>query len=237
MSVMSNAAVVIEDGIWARESGVRVPADVFDLPGFLRWVRSGEFPERGRISFLDGEVNVDMSPEELRTHNFLKGDLYSGVDRWVSRLDLGQMFSDRSLLVNEAANLSTEPDIMFCRWKTLTSGRARLFEVEEGSGRWMEVHGSPDLVIEIISATSVYKDTKRLPPRYFAAGVKEYWIVDARGDEIDFRVLRRGKRGFVPVKPDADGYLRSRVLGGSFRLVRKRTRIGGWKYRLLSKDE
>jgi Uma2 family endonuclease len=232
---MASGALVIEDAVLGTEGRVRIPASIFDLKSFLRWVHSPDFSQRGRFSYLDGEVNIDMSPEELLSHNFPKGDLYQGLGGWVRKHKLGRLFADRALLVNEAANLSTEPDIMICLWKSLRSGRVRLTEVVKGSGRFVEVQGSPDIVVEIVSSTSVQKDTQDLPPRYFAAGVVEYWLVDARGEGIDFRILQRGRSGFTPVKADARGFIRSKVLGGAFRILRKRDPIGGWEYRLLSK--
>lgn len=45
---MTRAAVRMEDG-------TVVPADVGDLRAFRRWARSREFPERGRIDYLDAE--------------------------------------------------------------------------------------------------------------------------------------------------------------------------------------
>lgn len=49
--------------IWSEGQSVRVPAWVHDLVSFQRWVRSDEFPETGRICFLDGEVWIDLSRE------------------------------------------------------------------------------------------------------------------------------------------------------------------------------
>ncbi|HUG89872.1 MAG TPA: hypothetical protein VML55_03500, partial [Planctomycetaceae bacterium] len=58
----SRAPVVIEDR-------VTVPSWVHDLESFRRWAKSDELPERGRFSFLDGEIWVDLSREQLFTHN------------------------------------------------------------------------------------------------------------------------------------------------------------------------
>jgi Uma2 family endonuclease len=71
---------------------------------------------------------------------------------------------------------------------------------------------------------------------YFAAGVSEYWLIDARSDEIEFRLLARGEAGWRDVEPDSDGYYRSDVLGGTFRLTRDLNRVGGFRYELLSKS-
>ena len=43
-----------------------IPASALtSLKGFRAWVASRDYPERGRVTFLDGEVLIDMSPEEL----------------------------------------------------------------------------------------------------------------------------------------------------------------------------
>jgi Uma2 family endonuclease len=216
---------------------LHIPDDVLSLEGFLRWVHSPDFPERGRPSFLAGEVSIDMSPEELVTHNFVKADVGADITFWNRRRKLGRLFADRALLIHGPTGLSTEPDLMFCLHTSLKAGRVRLAEVVQGSGRYVEVRGSPDLIVEIISDTSVQKDTRDLPPRYFAAGVQEYWLIDARGRRLDFRIFVRGRKRFVAIKPDAKGYVRSRVLNGAFRLSRKKGSAAISQYRLLAKKQ
>jgi Uma2 family endonuclease len=218
------------------EGKIRVPADIYDLSGFRRWIHSEGFPERGRFAYLTGEVFFDMSPEDLQRHNKTKNGLTYALTEWVAKYDIGEILADGALLVNEAADLSTEPDVTFCSWESLESGRVKYAEAVEGSDRYVEVVGSPDLVVEIVSRSSVYKDTKALPPLYFAAGVSEYWLIDARGGEIEFRLLARGEEGWQDVEPDSDGYYRSDVLGGTFRLTRDLNRVGGFRYELLSKS-
>jgi hypothetical protein len=46
-----------------QEDDIVVPGWVDDLASFQRWVDSDEFPDRGRICYLNGEVWVDMSEE------------------------------------------------------------------------------------------------------------------------------------------------------------------------------
>ncbi|MCC8046758.1 MAG: Uma2 family endonuclease, partial [Clostridiales bacterium] len=41
-------------------------------------------------------------------------------------------------------------------------------------------HGAPDWIIEIVSPSSKYMDYVRKMFKYQAAGVREYWIVDAQ---------------------------------------------------------
>ena len=69
---------------------------------------------------------------------------------------------------------------------------------------------------------------------YHKAGVREYWIIDARGDEIDFQILHWRKTGYAAA-PRKAGWQRSRVFGRSFKLTRSRDRRGGWRYVLAVK--
>src|SRR5438105_10730237 len=78
---MASGILVIKDPT------MTIPADVFGLDGFLRWVHSDDFPEGRRASFLAGEVNLEMSAEELVTHNYVKADtsrdrMPSSAPRW-----------------------------------------------------------------------------------------------------------------------------------------------------------
>ncbi len=49
--------------------------------------------------------------------------------------------------------------------------------------------GSPDLVVEIISYSSRYRDTEEKKDLYEQFGVKEYWIVDPKSDYIEILTL------------------------------------------------
>lgn len=214
---------------------VVIPAGISDLESFRDWAHSDAFPERGRISYVRGEIVVDMNAEELESHNKVFIELAHTIAAYVKANDLGEVLGDRALLVNVAADISNEPDLIFCAWDTLRSGRAQYREHVAGSQRYVEVFGAPDLVVEIVSRSSVRKDTKLLFEGYFDAGVKEYWLIDARGEEIDFRIHRRGRGRFQPSKTDAEGFVRSHVLGRSFRLTRGRNRVGNWRYDLESR--
>lgn len=57
-------------------------------------MHSGEFPETGRICFLDGEVWVDMSMEQLYTHNQVKGYVVTRQQAggWVKSAVFGKSF-------------------------------------------------------------------------------------------------------------------------------------------------
>ena len=98
--------------------------------------------------------------------------------------------------------------------------------------RYSEIDGSPDLLVEIVSDGSERKDTERLPRLYAAAGVPELWIVDARGGDLRFQILTLREGRYLAVGADPQGWLPSPVLDARFRLVRQRTRLSTWRYRL-----
>jgi len=91
------------------------------------------------------------------------------------------------------------------------------------------------LVVEIVSDSSVVKDTVRLREAYFLAGVREYWLIDARGEELRFQILHRGEKEFQESPADSDGFQRSQVLDCSYCLQRTRHQRGHWVYDLQHK--
>jgi Uma2 family endonuclease len=205
---------------------VRIPAWVVDLESFRRWAGSDEFPEHGWYSHLNGELWVDLSMERLY-HNLIKTAFSDGLSPLSKKLRLGLYLSDRMLLTNLEALLSTEPDGMFISNESLASG---LVELKEGD-ETLEVLGTPDMVLEVVSKTSVRKDTVVLRDLYWQAGIAEYWLVDAREETIQFDILRRSSSKYVATKKQA-GWLKSNVLGKAFKLVRSEGKHGVSEYRL-----
>lgn len=211
---------------------VRIPASAKTLDGFVAWATSDSCPRRGRISFLGGEIIVDMAAEEIQSHSKLKQRIGTALDRFVTEGDIGEVLADGALFKSERADVSHEPDLVVCLFESLTAGRVRYVESVPGSGRDMVVAGSPDLVVEVVSASSVRKDTVDLRGRYFLAGVREYWIVDARGMRLTFHLLSRGEGDWHEAVPDADGFRRSPALQARVRLDRGVNRVGTPRYDL-----
>jgi len=144
---------------------------------------------------------------------------------------MGYFFSDRALLSNESANLSTEPDGTFCSFDALEERRVCLVEgLEEGH---VEIEGTPDMVLEIVSRHSVRKDTKILRNLYWRAGILEYWLVDARKTPLQFDILRWSERGYSASRR-REGWLKSKVFGRSFLLETKPDRLGHPQFFLRS---
>jgi Uma2 family endonuclease len=215
-------SVVIEDR-------AMIPAFVEDLASFRRWAHSDSFPEQGQFAYLNGELWVDLSMEELLTHNRVKTAYTFAVVSVLQEASLGDFVSDRMRLSNPPANLSVEPDGLFYTWQTLQSGRLRY--VEGIRGGIMELEGSPDMALEIVSDSSVRKDTVRLRELYWRAEVSESWLVDVRGETMRFEILRHTPKGYVATE-SADGWQTSIVLGKNFRLLRSQDPLGRAQFRV-----
>ncbi len=226
----SEHAVIIEESL-------RIPSDALTFEGFRRWAHSGEFPDTGRIDYLAGDVEVDMSPEDLHTHGIVKVAITAGLHALVTERELGEVFADSTRITSPSAKLSAEPDVVVVLWESLQAGRVRYLPAAgKGPDRYTEIEGAPDVIVEVISDSSVRKDTKRLPPLYAQAGVPELWIVDTREREMrfDLQFLQNGE--YVSSVPDAEGWLRSERLGAFVRLSRRKTPLSTWSYRLEHRE-
>jgi Uma2 family endonuclease len=219
------------------EEQVEIPMDLRSLADFRRWAISDAFPERGRIDYIAGRIEVDMSPEDFFCHGTLKTEIVGVLYRRVKGANLGHLVSDRTRISSIEGDVSVEPDIVLVSHERLATGRARLVaKASNKPGRYVEVEGSPDLIVEIVSDSSVTKDTRRLPEAYFKAGVREFWLADARREPLVFRIHARGDSAFEAVEPDAEGFQRSAVFGCGFRLEGRRDAQGDWAFDLREKE-
>jgi Uma2 family endonuclease len=200
------------------ESAVRVPAWVVDLESFRRWSDDDAFPESGQISFLLGEVWIDMSKEQLFTHNEVKTAFTLVLAGLVRATRKGRYFSDGVFLSNAEADISNQPDGVYFAGDALTAGRVRI--VEGRSEGHVEVEGSPDMVLEVVSRSSLEKDTVVLRASYARARIAEYWLVDARSDVPRFDILRLHRGAYRPVRKQG-GWVPSQVFDQLFRLDRE----------------
>lgn len=173
-----------------------------------------------------------MSKEEILTHAEVKMAIAGAMFQLNQSLDFGKFYVDGVLLTSVDADVSNNPDMVAASWESIERGEVRF--VTASNDREMEIEGSPDWVLEIVSRSSAVKDKRDLKQAYHVAGVREYWVVDARGAEIEFHIFHWRKAGYVSASKSG-GWLRSRVFLYLFQLIRERDRRGGWSCRLASK--
>jgi Uma2 family endonuclease len=209
-----------------------VPGWIIDLESFRRWATSADHAHSGWVSFLDGTIFVDPHMEELFTHNQVKGAYAYAIMSVLGPTPNGLFVHDRMLLTNPTANLSTEPDGLFFFWTTIQSNRLRMVEGAEG---FIELTGTADMVLEVVSKHSVPKDTVTLRDLYWKAGISEYWLVDARGAEPRFEILRHEAMEYVPVG-SFDGWVASSVFERRFQISKQVNPLGQPQFVVLHKE-
>jgi len=94
-----------------------------------------------------------------------------------------------------------QPDIVFISTENLKN-------IKEG-----RLSGSPDLVIEIVSPTSYYRDRYEKFKIYEEAGIKEYWLVYPGERAIEVWALKEGKYELYSIA-SGEGKVKSKVLDG-----------------------
>ncbi len=206
---------------------ILIPDDARTLAGFREWARSDSYPDWGRICFIGQEIYVDMSPEKIEAHAKIKAEIARVIGTLVKEANRGEFYPDRCLFTNEEAQLSTEPDSSFASWPTIELKRLQFVGGGEDA---VELAGTLDWVLEVVSDSSVVKDTEVLRKAYHRAGVGEYWLVDGRKD-LSFNVLVREKDGFIEAE-SREGWRYSTTFGRWFHLDRRRGRLGRWEYLL-----
>jgi Uma2 family endonuclease len=203
--------------IIAEHRKLQIPSWVTDLASFRRWADLDEFPENARICYLQGELWVDLTMEQIFTHNALKTAVTVVLYTLVTAGKLGRFFSDGVRISHVGVDLSAEPDGLFVSYTSLEQNKAQFIPGKEGG--FVEVEGTADMALEIVSTSSETKDLETLFDLYWQAGIAEYWLMDARGDDLVFEIYHRGSKGYVATRKQA-GWVKSKVFGQSFRVMR-----------------
>jgi len=107
---MSNAAVQHDRPSSRRKSWFHLPPAHWRDFGLGH---SADFPERARASYLGKHLFIDMSPQEIETHGKVIREVFYTLLALNKKKKRGEFFSDRTLLTNEEADLSSEPDGAF----------------------------------------------------------------------------------------------------------------------------
>jgi Uma2 family endonuclease len=136
-------------------------------------------PDDGkRYELVNGEVFVAPAPNEK--HQRVLGNLLLSMQSYAKAKGLGRVYcAPFDVVFGERTAL--EPDILF-----VSAARRGIIGSEY-------VVGAPDLVVEIISASSRRMDRITKLEQYALHGVSEYWVIDPETETVDVHVLH-GKR-------------------------------------------
>lgn len=149
---------------------VSIPTWVVDLESFRRWANADDFPEDGRAWYLQGEVWIDMSKQQIFTHVLVKTEFTIVLGNLVKTASLGLFLGDGALFSNSTARQA-----------------------------------------------------------YWQAGIREYWLVDAREEPASFVIFCRTAKSYAASRK-RDGWIKSAVLGKSFHFSQRINTLGHPEY-------
>ncbi len=130
-----------------------------------------------RYEVIEGELI--MTPAPSFKHQKVLAKLGSLIFNYVNEKKLGEVvFSPVDVVLSD--DIVLQPDIVYIS--------------NENTGIIKEagIFGPPDMVIEVISPTSIYKDTHVKKRLYEQAGIKEYWLVFPDEKVIEIFALEKG---------------------------------------------
>lgn len=134
------------------------------------------FPDDGRRhELIDGEHCVTPAPNTR--HQRILIHLISVLDPFVRERGLGEIFAAPYDVILSDTDV-VEPDLLFL-------SRERLDLLTEKN-----LHGAPDLVVEVVSESSRRMDEVVKRKLYERFGVREYWVVDPVVETVKVYRLR-----------------------------------------------
>jgi Uma2 family endonuclease len=157
--------------------------------------------EDAHAEWVNGEVTIFMPPNDR--HQAVAGFIYTMLVLFVDLFKLGVVrFAPLEMRLEEVPS-SREPDVLF----VAREHRERLTNER--------LYGPADLVVELVSPSSVQRDRAEKFSEYERVGVREYWIIDPRPDRqrVDAYYLTDEGR-YTPIAPDEQGRYHSHVLQG-----------------------
>jgi Uma2 family endonuclease len=197
---------------------VAVPGTVRDLASFRQWMRSGTVAEPWRFSFFNRTLWIDPVERQPAAHRRLAKVFHTALAELAHATGLGVYRPGGVLLSNPKAGFATVPDGLFYTTQTSESGRLR--EVP-GPGEPAELEGVPDLVVEVVTDTSLGRDLVDLSRLYEAAGVREFWTISFRYDPALFQPWIRHNGGYHLFRKIAGRWWKSHVFDRYVRLTKQ----------------
>jgi Uma2 family endonuclease len=146
------------------------------------------------IEFLNGDIIVRVVPEDAHLpegatitfdmpttiqHQRIQSRLIVALSNFVNQHHLGEVFGTPTDL--KLGTNTTQPDIIFLSKEHASRAKA------------LEINGYADLVVEILSKSSIKRDRQTKFRLYQDAKIPSYWIVSPEAKQIElYRLTKEG---------------------------------------------
>lgn len=151
-----------------------------------------------RYEIIDGELLMAPAPDMW--HQDWSRQLYRRIDGHVLSHQLGEVFYAPLDVVLDAENV-VQPDIVFVAKANRPIMRRRA------------IFGAPDLLVELISPSSVRRDRYVKHRLYAQFGIREYWMADPANKALEVWKLQN-QRFELHCMAEEKGPISSLVLPG-----------------------
>jgi Uma2 family endonuclease len=132
-------------------------------------------PDDKRYELIEGELL--MTPSPVPMHQRISKKIALRLEQFITEKNLGEVFYAPCDVHLDDENV-LQPDILFI-------AKERLDIIGDKN-----IQGAPDLVIEIISESSAYRDMVQKKKLYARFRVGEYWIVIPEESSIEIFILK-----------------------------------------------
>ena len=140
-----------------------------------------KLPEGYPAELIGGEIVMTPSPSYKHQNTAI--DISSKMKFFVEEKNAGIVLYEFDVRLDNGNVI--RPDIIFVQ-------NERREIIKEN---WVD--GAPDIVIEVLSSSTITKDTIIKRDIYEKYGVKEYWIVDPENEEIFAYEYKGGKFNLI----------------------------------------
>jgi Uma2 family endonuclease len=142
----------------------------YTVDEFMSW------DENVRAELYDGEVRLMAEP--TTRHQSVAGEIFGQLWQFLKGKPCKVFHAPVGVCLSDNEDTVFEPDIIVVCDKTKLDGK--------------KCNGAPDLVVEVLSPSSVRYDKIRKYDKYREAGVREYWIVDPDKNTLQANILVNG---------------------------------------------
>jgi Uma2 family endonuclease len=148
-----------------------------DWPEPGQWTYSDyqRLPEDGRYELISG-VLYEMAPPTI-LHQMIVANLLLLLGQFIKDRGWGILLPSPLEVILSSIATPVQPDLVFIRTE-----RREIIKQQR-------IEGAPDLIIEVLSPSTVSYDRRTKFDAYEQAAVPEYWIVNPKGRTVEIYQL------------------------------------------------
>lgn len=161
--------------------------------------RNFEADDNYLYELINGILVKKSAPSPL--HQDASGNLYSLIRQFILEKKLGKVYYSPIDVFLDDYNVP-QPDLVFISKNNL--------QIITNDG----IMGIPDLVVEIISPSSISRDRYTKYNLYERFGIPEYWLLDVKNQSLEIFILKDKKYELFEFALEGSGKVKSKAIKG-----------------------